>query len=680
VLSFLQITITPAKTEGTEAVDKVTYVSARIGQCIWHALKLTVLTLTMALTPLGVFAAPYADMVIDARTGQVLHETNANTRLHPASLTKMMTLYITFQAIEHGEITLDTMVTVSKYAASQPPSRLGLKAGQRIAMRYLIRAAAIKSANDAAAAIGDAIEGNRDAFAARMNRTAKALGMTRTSFRNANGLTAEGHLSTAHDMTILGRRLFFDFPQYYNIFSRRSADAGVAQVNSTNRRFLDSYEGADGIKTGYTNPAGFNLVASAQRGNVRIIATVFGGTSTAQRNARVAELLDMGFSKAPARAKEQRPPAIAYLENGNTNDAASQDLLAEAVAGDVNTSAPPAGKTLRLQVAVASSPRPRHRSSAPEPADASMMVASLPDAAASPAAVQQAAAEDSAIVAGASDMAFAAEETSQALQDSIALALAEAQEIPDPSSDGFVQTTAPQPETLALGQADGEEPPVLIAATDSAPANTLHPVARPAAVLAAATAAAPVAIASAEPAAVDTVQVAELAPADALAPTQVNQPSQTSALPDEDLILPAEDLTTPVDPANTDLAAAVVLTPSPEAEAQPEPPVQEIVLAAAPTAETADAPLEVVTRVSTSGGRGWGINVGNYSSRYKAEHQLLRTALVEMGTLGEAQSAVSQSKGAFNANFVGMTEDAANMACRRLTARGTECAVLSPGA
>ncbi len=152
--------------------------------------------------------------------GEILYSTNAETRLHPASLTKMLTLYIAFDAIERGEISLDTMVKVSKHAAAEPPSKLGLKPGQKIQLRYLIRAAAVKSANDAATAIGEAISGSEDAFAKRMNRTAKALGMKNSTFKNANGLTAPGHLSTAHDMTILGRRLFYDFPQYYNIFSR----------------------------------------------------------------------------------------------------------------------------------------------------------------------------------------------------------------------------------------------------------------------------------------------------------------------------------------------------------------------------------------------------------------------------------------------------------------------------
>ncbi len=259
-------------------------------------------------------AAPYAAMVIDARTGEILHARNHDTRLHPASLTKMMTLYVAFEAIRLGEISLDTRVRVSSHAASEPPSKLGLRAGQRIALRYLIRAAAVKSANDAATAIAEAISGSEDAFARRMNRTAVALGMTRTTFRNAHGLTQSGHLSTARDMTTMGRRLHYDYPQYYNLFSRLSTDTSMGQVRNTNRRVLNAYRGADGIKTGYTRAAGWNLVASAQRGDVRIIATVFGGRSGATRNARVMELLDMGFARAPARAQVRVPGLPTYSQ------------------------------------------------------------------------------------------------------------------------------------------------------------------------------------------------------------------------------------------------------------------------------------------------------------------------------------------------------------------------------
>jgi hypothetical protein len=199
------------------------------------ALILCVLLLVPAA---GALAAPYAAMVIDARSGEVLHSRNADTRLHPASLTKMMTLYVAFDAIRRGEISLDTVVTISRNAAAEPPSKLGLRAGQKIRLRYLIRAAAVRSANDAATAIGEAISGSEAAFAARMTATAKALGMNDTTFKNAHGLTAAGHLSTARDMTTLGRRMFYDWPEYYNLFSRRTADAGVATVPNTNRRFL----------------------------------------------------------------------------------------------------------------------------------------------------------------------------------------------------------------------------------------------------------------------------------------------------------------------------------------------------------------------------------------------------------------------------------------------------------
>ncbi|MXW87465.1 MAG: D-alanyl-D-alanine carboxypeptidase, partial [Boseongicola sp. SB0667_bin_21] len=257
-------------------------------------------------------AAPYAAMVMDARTGKVLHSRNADTRLHPASLTKMMTLYVVFDAVERGEIDLDQKVRISRHAANEPPSKLGLRAGQKVRLRYLIRAAAVKSANDAATALGEAVSGSEAKFARRMNDMAKAMGLNKTTFKNAHGLTERGHLSTARDMTVLGRQLFYDFPDYYNLFSRRSTNTGVKTVRNTNRRLLNAYKGADGIKTGFTRAAGFNLVASAERGGKRVIATVFGGRSVASRNQRVAELLDMGFSRSPNRVAVKKPqrPAL----------------------------------------------------------------------------------------------------------------------------------------------------------------------------------------------------------------------------------------------------------------------------------------------------------------------------------------------------------------------------------
>ena len=283
---------------------------------IKQCLRGVILAVIVAFSSGTAFAAPgIANFVMDARTGEVLYARSADRRLAPASLTKMMTLYLAFVEIESGRMSLDQMITISANASAEPPSKLGLRRGQRIQLRYLIRAAAIKSANDAATAIAEAISGSEAAFAIYMTETARAMGMNNTQFQNAHGLTQRGHYSTARDMALLGQRVFYDFPEYYNLFSRRTANAGIAQVRHTNRRFLDSYEGADGIKTGYTNAAGYNLVASARRGQERIIAVMFGGTSTVQRNARVAELMNLGFQRSPSRATVVALPQLSLHPN-----------------------------------------------------------------------------------------------------------------------------------------------------------------------------------------------------------------------------------------------------------------------------------------------------------------------------------------------------------------------------
>ena len=265
-------------------------------------------------------ARQYAAFVMDARSGKVLHSRNADTRLHPASLTKMMTLYMVFDAIRAGRLHLDQKVTISKRAAAQPPSKIGFWVGQKVSLRTLIRAAAVKSANDAATALGEAVSGTEWKFAQDMTAKAKSLGMRRTTFKNASGLTAKGHLSTARDMAQLGRRLFYDFPDYYNLFSRNSVQINGRTYLATNRRFVKGYRGADGIKTGYTRAAGFTLVGSAERGDTRIIASVFGGRTGRTRDKEMMRLLDLGFSRADrvsqpvmvmkSPAPQSRPPIV----------------------------------------------------------------------------------------------------------------------------------------------------------------------------------------------------------------------------------------------------------------------------------------------------------------------------------------------------------------------------------
>ena len=255
-------------------------------------------------------AAPYAALVMDARNGEVYHSRGADRRQHPASLTKMMTLYLAFEAVRDKRISLNQKVRISRHAARQVPSKIGLRAGRRYSIRDLIRATAVKSANDAAVALAEAIAGSEKAFASRMTARARQLGMSRTTFKNASGLTAKGQLSTARDMARLGRALFYDFPQYYNLFGRKTTVAAGKKIYATNRRLLSSYRGADGIKTGYTSAAGYNLVSSARRGSERVIAVVMGGKSSRWRNRRIAELLDLGFRKAPTHAKVRQWPTV----------------------------------------------------------------------------------------------------------------------------------------------------------------------------------------------------------------------------------------------------------------------------------------------------------------------------------------------------------------------------------
>ncbi|MEM9044173.1 MAG: D-alanyl-D-alanine carboxypeptidase [Pseudomonadota bacterium] len=251
-------------------------------------------------------AAPYAAIVMDMRDGSVMHSRSADRRQHPASLTKMMTLYLTFEAVRNGQLRLDTRVRISRKASRMTGSRLRLKSGERVTIRDLIRATAIKSANDAALALAEAIAGSEKAFAALMTSKARELGMNSTTYKNPHGLTRAGHLTTARDQAVLARHLFYDFPDYYNVFGRRSERAAGRRIYTTNR-LLGTYRGMEGMKTGYTRAAGYNLVGIAQRGPERVIAVVLGGKSGRTRNREVARLLDLGFKRAKTHVAVARP-------------------------------------------------------------------------------------------------------------------------------------------------------------------------------------------------------------------------------------------------------------------------------------------------------------------------------------------------------------------------------------
>lgn len=246
-------------------------------------------------------------IVMDQRDGRVYGADQADVPLHPASMTKMMTLYLAFQAVRRGWLNEETVVAVTDHAAGMGGSRMGLRAGQRVTVGALLRGAALASGNDAAVALAEAVAGSEDRFVTQMNNTARRMGLSGTRFANPHGLTAPGHLSTARDMAVLARYLSHDFPEFYQMFALSGTQMGGQALRNTNRRFLQAYDGAEGIKSGYTGAAGYTLTAAARRDGRRLIVTVMGAENSAQRAAWAAELLDRAFEVAPARVAP-RPP------------------------------------------------------------------------------------------------------------------------------------------------------------------------------------------------------------------------------------------------------------------------------------------------------------------------------------------------------------------------------------
>lgn len=269
----------------------------------------------------------FAAITVDAATGEIIYGNDIDDLRYPASLTKVMTLYILFQEIKSGRMSFDTRMTVSAKAAGQAPSKLGLRAGNTISARDAMFALITKSANDASMVIAEHIEGSQAAFADRMTRTARALGMTRTTFTNPNGLPDSRQVTTARDMATLGLRIQRDFPQYYKHFATRSFSYGKRRYGNHNR-LLGRVKGVDGIKTGYTRASGFNLLSSMEVGNRRLVAVVLGGRTGASRNAFMTKILNRDIAKA-SRSRNNQIAAVAGNPKGY-NPAAAAKVVAMA--------------------------------------------------------------------------------------------------------------------------------------------------------------------------------------------------------------------------------------------------------------------------------------------------------------------------------------------------------------
>ena len=293
----------------------------------------------------------YAAVVVDAETGEVLFSRRADSLRYPASITKVMALYLTFEALAAGRISLDDRVEISPRAAAQSPTKLGLPVGASLSVSEAMQALAIKSANDVAVALAEKLGGGSERrFAAMMTLRARELGMVNTHFVNASGLPDSRQLSTARDLAILSRAVLRDFPQHYALFGQQSFAFEGRRMNNHNG-LLWRMPGADGLKTGFTNASGYNLAVSAVRGNRRLVAVVLGGPSTARRNAKAESLLLTGFDLTTRRDRGER---VQFAEASFESEPAPASLLAQA--------SPEAEPLLADRVVLTSAPAPRNLS------------------------------------------------------------------------------------------------------------------------------------------------------------------------------------------------------------------------------------------------------------------------------------------------------------------------------
>ncbi|MBU8543067.1 MULTISPECIES: D-alanyl-D-alanine carboxypeptidase family protein [Roseomonadaceae] len=344
----------------------------------------------------------YAAMVVDHRNGTILVSANADETRHPASLTKMMTLYMVFDALRDGRLSLGSAVPISEEAASRPPSKLGIPAGGSVTVEQGILSLVTKSANDVAAAFGELLGGSEERFAQMMTQRARELGMTRTTFRNASGLPDWDQVTTARDMVTLGRRLMLDFPDRYHYFGRTEAAFRGLRLRSHNR-MLTSYEGVDGIKTGYIRASGFNIVTSANRDGRRVVGAVFGGSSWVERDQHMTALLDQGFDRlgaTPRAAMAQAAAAPLVMRQAQAATSRSPRAAARTATAPTRTAtrqaprpaarsasaarATPARPAARSARAARTAPRPAAARTAPRPA-AACAAATSPRPAAQPA-------------------------------------------------------------------------------------------------------------------------------------------------------------------------------------------------------------------------------------------------------------------------------------------------------
>ena len=572
-------------------------------------------------------AAPYADIVVDANSGTVLHSTNPDAQRHPASLTKIMTLYLLFEQLEAGKLKLDSPLQVSKEAAGQMPTKLGLKPGSTLAVEDAIKGMVTRSANDAAVVVAEAIAGDEDAFAKLMTRKAQALGMSRTIYKNASGLPDSNQITTARDQSTLGRAVQERFPRYYKYFSIRTFVFRGQSIGNHNN-LLGRVEGVDGIKTGYVNASGFNLVTSVHRGNRYLVAVVMGGSSAGSRDAKMRDLISDKIAQASVKrtapmVAEGSPPPEARPE---PKAVAKVETAPEPkVAAKVEAKPEPkvAAKTEAAKTEAKPEPKAEARFAVASAVSLPVRLNSAPAAQADPAATTRT-----------ESMAAAAQPRTAAGST-------------DPIRPVLVKTLSVKAGTtasLAPMQVSATAP------TEPAPVRAAAPVAASAPVVAVkpepAPQPAPVVVAAAKP---------EPAPAPFPPPIAAKIEAPLPAL---------------VTASKPDVPAPALSFAPIAAKAEP---------AAAPVAaaEPAPAPTRAAPAAKPQHRSGWIIQVGAFPGEQEAKKRLAsaQTKAAKLLTKAEAFTETVEKGGTtlYRARFAGLDKDSAEAACKHLKRNDVEC-------
>ena len=630
----------------------------------WGLCGFVAAVLTLSNDP--THAAPYADIVVDANSGAVLHATNPDARRHPASLTKIMTLYLLFEQLEAGKLKLDSPLKVSAEAAGQTPTKLGLKPGSTLAVEDAIKGMVTRSANDAAVVVAEAIAGSESDFAKLMTRKAQALGMKGTAYKNASGLPNDDQVTTARDQAVLGRAIQERFPRYYKYFSIRSFTFRGQSISNHNH-LLGKVDGVDGIKTGYIGASGFNLVTSVHRGGRYLVAVVMGGSSGASRDARMRELITEKITLASIK---RTAPMVAEAEHPASNSEPAVVAKAEVKPEPmVVTKSDPrpelkavakAGPKLANKIEVKAEPKGEAK---PEPRFAVASAVSLPariHPAAPPTEPTQSEAAATATLTETRVIIGSTEPLQPVLVKTLTV-----RTVTKTASLVPLQNTSPAREAQPV-------PAVLAASAAATPAELAGP-APAATAMPEHTAAAPVAATvKSEVAAAPAVPVAAAKP-EPMAPAMVVKPDPEPAAAPKPDATPAR---APAIAAKAEPAAASVAP----AIAAPVASSAKTAMAAAKPASPAPAAKPAASAAKPQHHPGWMIQVGAFPAEQAAKQRLstVQSKATKILTGAEAFTETVDKGGTtyYRARFAGLDKETAEAACKHLKKNDVECVTI----